>query len=53
MKQRLYPWIVFGVLVVLILFVNSRGTSLEALNIWALIILLAIVIIGLFLRSRK
>ena len=53
MKQRLYPWVVFGVLVILILFVSNRGTSLEALNIWAMILLLVIVILGLFLRGRK
>lgn len=53
MKQRLYPWVVFGILVILILFVSRRGMWLEALNIWALIVLLAIVILGLFVRSRK
>lgn len=53
MKKRLYPWLVFCVLVILIAFVSSRGTSLQALNIWALIALLVVVILGLFLRGRK
>ncbi len=47
MKQRLYPWIVFGMLVIFVVFMSSQGKSLEAVNIWVLILLLVVVILGL------
>ena len=47
MKQRLYPWIVFAVLVIFVVFMSAQGKSLEAVNIWVLIGVLVLVILGL------
>ncbi|MDO8642778.1 MAG: hypothetical protein Q7R76_04305 [Candidatus Woesearchaeota archaeon] len=56
MRNRLYPWAIFAILVIFIIFMGSQGKSLEAVNIWALILALVIIIIGLLfgmLRERK
>lgn len=47
MKQRFYPWIVFVVLVIFVVFMSAQGKSLEAVNIWVLIGTLVVVILGL------